>query len=290
MSFLIYGANGWIGSLLVNQLLLGNEIVHIGKARIENQLEILKELEQFRPKFVINVAGKTGRPNVDWCEDNKQQTIRSNVLGAISLADACWQVGVHLTFFSTGCIYEYSRLNENPTIYNYNDCFTEQDPPNFFGSFYSKMKIYTHNVIENYNNVLMLRLRMPISNDWNARNFIVKILRYPKVVNIPNSMTVLSDLLPIAIDMTKKELKGVWNFTNIGAISHNEILQLYKEIVDNNYTWTNFSIEEQDKILKCKRSNNQLDVTKLTNIYPQIKSIKEAVIEVLHQMKQLKNQ
>jgi hypothetical protein len=30
--------------------------------------------------------------------------------------------------------------------------------------------------------------------------------------------------------MTERELKGVYNFTNPGAISHNEILALYKEV------------------------------------------------------------
>lgn len=57
--------------------------------------------------------------------------------------------------------------------------------------------------------------------------------------------------------------KGIYNFCNRGAISHNEVLQLYKEIIDPTYEWTNFSVEEQNKILAAKRSNNELDATKL---------------------------
>ena len=38
----------------------------------------------------------------------------------------------------------------------------------------------------------------------------------------------------------------------------NEILTMYKEIVDPNFTWENFDIEEQNKILDSKRSNNYL--------------------------------
>lgn len=49
-------------------------------------------------------------------------------------------------------------------------------------------------------------------------------------MNIPNSMTILTDLLPVAIVMTQRRLKGVYNFTNPGAISHNEILELYKKV------------------------------------------------------------
>ena len=53
-----------------------------------------------------------------------------------------------------------------------------------------------------YKNVLILRVRMPISDDLSPRNFITKISKYEKVVNIPNSMSVLYDLLPISIELT----------------------------------------------------------------------------------------
>jgi hypothetical protein len=33
------------------------------------------------------------------------------------------------------------------------------------------------------------------------RNFITKIIKYDKVVNTPNSMTVLPELLPMSIEM-----------------------------------------------------------------------------------------
>ena len=37
----------------------------------------------------------------------------------------------------------------------------------------------------------------------------------------------------------------------------------YKEIIDPNFRYTGFSVSEQDKILAAKRSNNELDATKL---------------------------
>ena len=135
------------------------------------------------------------------------------------------------------------------------------------------------------NNVLNLRLRMPITNDLNQRNFITKLLKYDKICSIPNSMSVLPELLPIMLDMVEKKVTGTYNFVNPGLISHNEILEMYKEILNPYFAWTNFTIEDQNKILDAGRSNNYLDTTKLTNLYPQIKNIKLAVKECLDSIK-----
>ena len=71
-------------------------------------------------------------------------------------------------------------------------------------------------------------------------------------------MTLLHDLLPVSILMAEKKLTGVYNFTNPGAISHNEVLTLYKKYIDPAFTWKNFSVEEQAKVIKAGRSNCEL--------------------------------
>jgi hypothetical protein len=128
---------------------------------------------------------------------------------------------------------------------------------------------------------------MPISDDLNPRNFVTKIVKYDRVVNIPNSMTVLTDLLPVSLVMAERGLTGVYNFCNPGAISHNEVLDLYKKYVDPDYTYTNFTVEEQAKILKAGRSNNTLEHAKLVNAVPDlyIPEIHESMEKVFQRMK-----
>jgi 3,5-epimerase/4-reductase len=92
---------------------------------------------------------------------------------------------------------------------------------------------------------------------------VTKIVKYERVVNIPNSMTILHELLPASLAMAQAGLTGVYNFTNPGVISHNEVLDLYIKYIDPTYTYTNFSLEEQAKVIKADRSNNELDTTKL---------------------------
>ena len=114
-----------------------------------------------------------------------------------------------------------------------------------------------------YPNALVLRLRMPVSDDLHPRSFVTKITSYAYVVDIPNSNTILHDLLPCAVLLASNNEVGVYNFTNPGAVSHNEVLELYRRIVDPSFTWKNFSLEEQAKVIKAGRSNCYLDTGKL---------------------------
>ena len=83
--------------------------------------------------------------------------------------------------------------------------------------------------------VLNLRIRMPIVGQHHPRNFITKITQYEKICSMSNSMTVLGELLPIAVDMMKQSHLGTVNLTNPGVISHNEILEMYKQYVNGEF-------------------------------------------------------
>ena len=121
---------------------------------------------------------------------------------------------------------------------------------------------------------------MPIVADLlYPRNFITKIIKYDKIIDIPNSMTVLPELLPLSLEMTRRGLTGIMNFTNPGAISHNEIMQLYKDYVDEEFKWKNFSVEEQAAVIVAPRSNNELATEKIEKEFPEILDIKSSLIK-----------
>lgn len=280
---LVYGGSGWIGGKMISLLRKLDDVdVIVGEARIDNYEDVEREIALHQPHKVLCAAGLTGRPNVDWCEDHKCEVLRVNVLATGALADCCHRNNATLTYFGTGCIYEYC----DGMSY---DGFTELCKPNFDGSFYSKTKIITESILKEYDNVLVLRVRMPLSDDLHPRNFITKITKYEKVVNVPNSMTILHELLPIAVDMMMKNITGIYNFTNPGVISHNQILELYKKYIDPTFTFENFSIEEQSKILKAGRSNNKLDVSKLLSLYPNITPIYPATVKLFKRMSEKMN-
>ncbi|KAL8507752.1 hypothetical protein ACS0TY_018338 [Phlomoides rotata] len=276
LKFLIYGRTGWIGGLLGKLCEKQGIPYEYGKGRIQDRASLLADIAAVNPTHVLNAAGVTGRPNVDWCESHKVETIRTNVAGTLTLADVCREHGLLMVNFATGCIFEYNAAHPEGSGIG----FKEEDKPNFMGSFYSKTKAMVEELLKEYDNVCTLRVRMPISSDLNnPRNFITKISRYNKVVNIPNSMTVLDELLPISIEMAKRNLRGIWNFTNPGVVSHNEILEMYREYMDPDFKWSNFSLEEQAKVIVAQRSNNEMDASKLKKEFPELLSIKESLIK-----------
>eukprot|EP01025_Chloroclados_australasicus_P068607 TRINITY_DN9542_c0_g3_i1.p3 TRINITY_DN9542_c0_g3~~TRINITY_DN9542_c0_g3_i1.p3 ORF type:complete len:318 (-),score=37.63 TRINITY_DN9542_c0_g3_i1:583-1536(-) len=285
--FLVFGKNGWIGGLLGQYLEENGYKYEFANCRMENREAIQREIDRVKPTNVLSAAGVTGRPNVDWCEDHKIETIRANVIGCLNLADVCYQNNIHMVNYGTGCIFHYDK--DFPE--NSGKGFKEEDTPNFTGSYYSHTKAMVENMIKEFPNTLTLRVRMPIVEDLTyPRNFITKIIKYDKVVNIPNSMTVLPELIPYSVEMAKRKLTGIMNYTNPGAISHNEILQLYKDYIDPEFTWSNFNLEEQAKVIKAPRSNNLLDTKRIESEFPQILPIKESLIKYVFEPNALKKE
>lgn len=266
-TFLVYGKNGWIGGILGQLLKNGGHVFYFANERLEHAE---KDIERYKPTHILNAAGITGRPNIDWCETHKKEVIETNVAATLHMIGVARRHGIHVTNFATGCIYTYD--DKHPIG---GPGFTEQDVPNFKGSYYSYTKCVVEELIKEYDNVWQLRLRMPISSDLNnPRNFVYKIAHYEKVVNIPNSMTVLDELLPLVIEGAIRGLTGIYNFTNPGVISHQEVLELYKP----GHPWKYFTEEEQNKILLAPRSNNYLDTKKLEETFPGVKNIKDSLM------------
>lgn len=62
-------------------------------------------------------------------------------------------------------------------------------------------------------------------------------------------------------------------------LSHNEVLEMCRDYIDPNFTWKNFTPEEQANVLAAPRCNNELHSTKLKQEFPKILPIKESAIK-----------
>jgi|UniRef100_A0A6C0CFG5 dTDP-4-dehydrorhamnose reductase len=275
MKILFFGSKGWIGKQF-GFFLNKNGITYISTdARADDEKAVEEEIKLYSPTHIISFIGRThgGEYNtIDYLElsGKLKDNIRDNLYSPVILSILCERYNIHYTYLGTGCIFS----SDDPTTTSIDD----DALPNFFGSSYSTVKGFTDRLQHMYSkNTLNLRIRMPIVNYEHNRNFLSKIFKYEKICSMPNSMTVLEDMFPVIMDMMIKNTTGTFNLVNKGLITHNEILEMYKEHIDPSFVWKNFSVEEQNSVLLSKRSNTQLSNDKLYSLYPDIPDIKTSV-------------
>lgn len=254
-TILMFGGRGWIGSLYAKST---QHRVVLANTRPENFDECYEEIRNVNPDTVFCCIGRThgsGCNSIDYLEEpcRHEENLRDNYQGPITLATICSELRIHMVYIGTGCIYNYTDDKK---------IFTEDDLPNFAGSQYSKMKGQTDQAIRSFDVVLNARIRMPISFEAHPRNFIDKLIAYPHICSIPNSMTVLESCFTTWDRMIEEKTVGTFNFTNPGTIDHDTILHIYKEWVDPSHTWKLITYPEQRRLLKSDRSNNELDSSK----------------------------
>jgi dTDP-4-dehydrorhamnose reductase len=246
---LICGAGGYLGSYFR----AAYPAAQTPALDIADPTAVARVLDEGAPQVVINCAAKTGRPNVDWCEDHRLEALRSNVTGALVLAQACAARGMYLIHISSGCIYEGDYGGKG---------FPEEAPPNFTGSFYSCTKAWAEQCLRGFP-VLVLRLRMPFEDSGYSRNLLMKLRSYRRVLTTPNSLTHLPDFLKAATALISRCATGIYNVVNEGAISPFEVMELYRAIVDPAHDFEVLTPEELQGLVRAKRSNCVLSTAKL---------------------------
>ncbi len=224
MSTLITGA-GFLGKRFALAL-PDAELAHVD---IADRAAVAELLDRARPAAVVNCAGKTGRPNVDWCETHQPETYRSNVVGALVLAEECQRRGVYLLHMGSGCIF----YGPSPAPGGWR----EDDAANP-SAFYSRTKYAADLVLSRLPGVGVARLRMPIDDHPDPRNLITKLAAYKEVVDVENSVTVVSDLIAVTAALVAKRGEGVFHVTNSGTMRHADLLALYRELVDPSHRST----------------------------------------------------
>ena len=132
-TFLLFGKSGWIGGLVGELLRQQGARFEFASARLEDRAGVVADIErvsplrafkaavskilldqkqiastcpclaQVRPTHVLNAAGLTGRPNVDWCEDHKvryraSSCLKQSLWRLQACHNSCWLCSVVLSF------------------------------------------------------------------------------------------------------------------------------------------------------------------------------------------------
>ncbi|MDD5055772.1 MAG: sugar nucleotide-binding protein [Candidatus Peribacteraceae bacterium] len=266
----IFGAKGFLGSEIL-KFYPGSAAPSCDIADPEAVREVL---DSEKPSVVINAAGKTGRPNIDWCEEHKEETLRANVTGPLILLEECLKRGIRLVHLGTGCIYDGPPER----------IFTEEDPPNFFGSFYSLTKATSDMLLARFP-VLQLRIRMPLDGTTNPRTLVMKLKKYRRLLDHPNSVTYLPDFFSALRTLIGRKATGIYNVVNPGTLSPYKVMCRYREVVDSSVQFERLTLDDLPTVVRAARSNCTLSCEKLKKEGIVLRPIEEALEEALSKIK-----
>ncbi|NBW06538.1 MAG: NAD-dependent epimerase/dehydratase family protein [Caulobacteraceae bacterium] len=241
---------------------------------ITDPIAITWEIMRHQPDAVINAAGKTGRPNVDWCEEHREETYRSNVVGPLALAEVCAHKNLYLLHMGSGCIF-YGR-SPDPVGWR------EEDYANPV-SFYARTKYSADLILSKLPNISIVRIRMPIDSLPGSRNLIDKLVQYKKIVSADNSVTVVEDLLKVIEGVVSQRATGIFHATNPGVMRHENLLGLYKQYVDPSHTCEFTTPEDllREGLITKERSNCILSSRRLEELGLGMRHISVALPDVV---------
>ena len=268
---------------------------------------LLRSLRETKATFLINAAGFTGRPNVDACETARAETLGGNTLLPLTIANACAAANIPWGHVSSGCIYagayvqdrlekdlsqtHLKKLAENsPELFR---GFTEEDEPNFSFrrppcSFYSGSKALAEEAITGIGSNYIWRVRLPFDHIDHGRNYISKLLRYPKLYDNVNSLSHRLESVSACLDLWERGATFcVYNVTNPGFVTTRQVAGLIQKVLRPARSFEFWANDDEfyQSAAKAPRSNCILDTTKLVNAGIKMRPAHEAVVEALQHWK-----
>jgi len=285
--YIILAPSGYVGSKFFEYLQRnGDEALGVSRNDLDyyNPATLKSFLKAKNPRFLINAAGYTGKPNVDACESAKSDCLLGNSVLPGIIREVCEDLRISWGHISSGCIYSGRRSDGKG--------WTEEDEPNFSFrdgpcSFYSGSKALGEEVLAGAENCFVWRLRIPFNEERSPRNYIQKLVNYDSLLEAENSVSHLDEFVEKCVDCFEKDIEpGVYNMTNQGSVTTRQVTEWMIEegVTDKGFKF--FENEEQfmQKAAKTPRSNCVLDTSKAEKAGIGMRPVEEAMRDSMRKM------
>ena len=281
---LLLGGSGYVGGAY-RAMLESCNLPYLNLCRAETDYtdrQVLRDtIRSLQPSFLVNCAGYTGKPNVDACETDKTRCLFGNVVLPGRIAEVCADENLPWGHVSSGCIFTGSRPDGSG--------FTEDDLPNFsfrspLCSFYSGTKALGEEILKEYENVYIWRLRIPFNHQDGPRNYLTKMMRYDRILDATNSVSHLNEFVAACHACFEREIPfGVYNITNPGSITARQVIEWIQDagIIEKTFSFFKNEDEFMQKAALTPRSNCVLDSSKLMKTGISLRPVEEAVRDSL---------
>lgn len=222
---LVTGASGLLGSRIMEHArgnfeavpLHGAKPLHSNSLKLDitNQNSVSKLCNKLKPHIVIHTASET---NVDRCEIEKEHAWKVNVEGTRNIAIACGKTNIRLVYISTDYVFNGEKGN-----------YTEEDKPVPI-NYYGLTKLEGENQVTSHcQNHLVLRTSVLYGrHPWkqNFATWTINQLKQQQEITVVedhyNTPTLADNLAEMAIEVAKKDLRGLYHASGSERISRYE--------------------------------------------------------------------
>ncbi|HWD90884.1 MAG TPA: sugar nucleotide-binding protein [Verrucomicrobiae bacterium] len=310
MLTLLLGATGYIGQAFTRELRRrGTCFIPLTRSAVDYTCfeQLFDYVRKMKPEFVINAAGTVGQPNVDACEQAREETLWGNTLLPQTVARVCLMTNTPWGHVSSGSIYTGAKLVDssgtrivrnlnqpemrclfelNPNLFR---GFTERDEPNFsFRSvpcnFYSGTKALAEEAIAKLGENYIWRLQNPFNEIDKLPNLLSKLQRYAKVYDHVSSFSHLDDSVRACLDLWERHAPfGVYNVVNPGAMTTRQLVTMMQCVLKSDRVFEFWKDDEEfyREGAKAPRANCLLDAAKLQSTGIRMRPVQEAMEDSL---------
>ncbi len=267
MKFLVTGSTGLVGRQVVKDLTEKNHEIyscyHNQKPEYGNPIHLdltdLSSIEstinQTKPDVIIHLAAMT---DVDECEEQKDLAFLINAKATEKLASQAALQNAFFLYVSTDYVFDGTK-----------ELWTENDKPNPLGN-YGKSKLEGEKAIENLaSSWCITRISTPFGLHPKKKSFplwVIENLKSKKEINVLvdqfTSPTYVPNLSKMLIEISEKQLLGVYHVSGASRISRYEFAELVSDKLNLDKKFLKpISIAEMN--WKAKRpKDSSLDVSK----------------------------
>jgi len=213
MSFLIVGASGMVGNAFMSELgkrgipCFGTYCTRqkqgLVQLDITDRAATVRLLAKLNPDVLVQTAAQ---PNVDYCEDHREEAWQTNVVGTENVVYACRPLRVKHVIISTDYVFDG---NAGP--------YGEDDPVNPI-NYYAITKGESERTVRSLSDYLIIRTGVVFDADLDSKNFALRVvndLSARKVLKVPTDQignpTLASNLASCTIELALNDRVGIYN-------------------------------------------------------------------------------
>lgn len=176
-------------------------------------------LTRLSPDVIINAAGKT---DLQWCENNTYGAIQSNIIAPVQLYALCIKHKISLVHLSSGCVWDGPYNKEGRP-------FTPADPVTPACTYAATKAACDILLLQNPEYVTIIRPRQIYSLKKSPRNTLDKLIKYPNLLDTPNSMTSADTIIKTIDKVIQNNVHGILNVYDLDVSSPFKVATLLAE-------------------------------------------------------------